>query len=299
MRSDAKPGSGRLDCRAGGKDRQVHLVWMTKRRTSTITGAPASNVLQWVYFQVRGGLVRILIVSDIHSNLEAFQSVVDHASSRGGFLQIWQLGDLVGYGPDPAGCIDLLREYDHIGVAGNHDLAAVGRLGLERFNAYAAAAVRWTTSQLSDDQVDYLRKLPLRMEAHDFMAVHGSPRDPIWEYLLSKATAMVNFGYFSTKRCLVGHSHVQFLCKLNDGQVEFFEFPLDLPIALGEDRCIINPGSVGQPRDGVPTASYSLYDSDDDTITYHRVLYDFKLTQQKMSDHGLPRYLIHRLAKGL
>ena len=242
--------------------------------------------------------MRVLIVSDIHSNLEAFRSVIDHASRRGGFLQIWQLGDLVGYGPDPAGCIELLREYDHIGVAGNHDLAAVGRLGLERFNAYAAAAVRWTTAQLSDDQVDYLRKLPLKLEAHDFMAVHGSPRDPIWEYLVSKPTAIVNFGYFNTKRCLVGHSHLPFLCKLNDGQAEFFEFPLDLPIALGEERCIINPGSVGQPRDGVPTASYSVYDSDAGTITHQRAGYDIPTTQQKMRERGLPGYLIDRLAKG-
>ena len=141
--------------------------------------------------------------------------MIDHASSDGGFLQIWQLGDLVGYGPDPAGCLALLREYDHIGVAGNHDLAVVGRLGLEQFNTYAAAAARWTTTQLSDDQIDYLHKLPLKLEINDFMAVHGSPRDPVWEYLVSTATATVNFGYFSMRRCLVGHSHLPFLCKLN------------------------------------------------------------------------------------
>ena len=242
--------------------------------------------------------MRALILSDIHSNLEALQSVIDHASSNGGFLQIWQLGDLVGYGPDPAGCLDLLRGYDHIGVAGNHDMAAVGRLGLEQFNAYAAAAIRWTTTQLSDDQIDYLHKLPLKLETNDFMAVHGSPRDPIWEYLVSTATATVNFGHFSTRRCLVGHSHLPFLCKLKGDRAEFLDFPLNLPIALGDDRYIINPGSVGQPRDGMPTASYSVYDSDMGTITHQRAAYDIPATQQKMRERGLPWYLIDRLAKG-
>ena len=242
--------------------------------------------------------MRVLIVSDIHSNLEAFQSVIADADSNGGFHQICQLGDLVGYGPDPEGCIDLLRKYDHIGVAGNHDLAAVGKLGLEQFNPYAAAAARWTATQLTDDHITYLRGLPVRLETDAFTAVHGSPRDPVWEYVVSTATATANFGHFTTRICLVGHSHLPFLCKLDDGDAKFFEFPLNMPIALGNDRHIINPGSVGQPRDGLPTASYLVYDTDPGTVTHRRVAYDIPATQRKMRERGLPTYLIDRLAEG-
>ena len=140
--------------------------------------------------------MRVLIVSDIHANLEAFQSVIDDAGRNGGFDQIWELGDLVGYGPDPGGCIDLLRQHNHVGVAGNHDLAAVGKLGLEQFNMHAAAAACWTAAQLSDEHVEFLRELPLREEVGDFTAVHGSPRNPVWEYVVTRASAMANFGHF-------------------------------------------------------------------------------------------------------
>ena len=242
--------------------------------------------------------MRVLIVSDIHANLEAFQSVIDHAGTNGGFDQIWELGDLVGYGPDPEACIDLLREHAHVGVAGNHDLAAVGKLGLEQFNMYAAAAARWTAAYLSDEHADFLRGLPLREEIGDFTAVHGSPRDPVWEYVVSSAIATANFAHFNTRRCLVGHSHVPFVCRLDDGEAVLYEFPLDLPVPLGNDRYIINPGSVGQPRDGLPTASYILHDSDADTITHHRAEYEIPATQRKMREHGLPSYLIDRLAVG-
>ena len=242
--------------------------------------------------------MRVLIVSDIHANLEAFQSVIDDADSNGGFDQIWELGDLVGYGPDPGGCIDLLRQHANVGVAGNHDLAAVGKLGLEQFNMYAAAAARWTAARLSHEQVDFLRGLPLREEIGDFTAVHGSPRDPVWEYLMSRDSAMANFGEFSTRYCLVGHTHVPFVCRLEENDPVFYEIPLDVPVPLEKERCIINPGSVGQPRDGVPTASYLLHDSDAETITHHRAAYDIPATQQKMREIRLPDFLIDRLATG-
>ena len=242
--------------------------------------------------------MRVLIVSDLHANLEAFQSVIEHAGSNGGFDQIWELGDLVGYGPDPGGCIDLLRDHAHVGVAGNHDLAAVGKLGLEQFNMYAAAAARWTAAQLSDEHADFLRGLPLREEIGDFTAVHGSPRDPVWEYLMSRSSANANFGHFNTRYCLVGHSHVPFVCRLEEGEAVFYEIPLDVPVPLENDRCIINPGSVGQPRDRLPTASYLLHDSDANTISHHRAEYDIPITQQKMRDIGLPDFLIDRLATG-
>ena len=242
--------------------------------------------------------MRALIVSDVHSNLQAFKSVIAHADDMEGFNQIWLLGDLVGYGPDPAACIDLLQGYDHIGVAGNHDLAAVGKIGLQKFNMYAAAAARWTTTQLTTEHVDYLGELPLRLEVHDFTLVHGSPRDPVWEYVITAAAASANFSRFSTKRCLVGHSHVPFLCMPEDNGALFFDFPVDLPVQLRDARLIINPGSVGQPRDGLPTASYALFDSDEQTITHYRAEYDISETQKRMTERNLPQYLINRLARG-
>ena len=129
--------------------------------------------------------MKALVVSDIHSNLEALQSVIGDASRNGGFDEVWALGDLVGYGPDPSACIELLRQHDARCVAGNHDLAISGRMGLEWFNEYAAEAARWTIGQLGKTEAEYLGGLPLRMEMYGFTAVHGSPRDPVWEYVVN------------------------------------------------------------------------------------------------------------------
>ena len=239
-----------------------------------------------------------MIISDVHSNLEALKSVIEDAHKNGGFDQIWQLGDLVGYGPEPGRVLDLLREYDHIGVVGNHDLAAIGELGVEMFNDHATEANHWTSSQLSAGHVEYLRGLPQRIEVEGFTLVHASPRDPVWEYVITKETAAENFRYFDTPRCLVGHSHLPLLCRLNGRSAKFFGFPVHMPVRLGEHRYIINPGSVGQPRDGLPTASYSIYDSEAGTITLGRTKYDIAATQERMRECGLPRYLIDRLDTG-
>ncbi len=242
--------------------------------------------------------MRALIVSDIHSNLEAFQSVLEDADNNGGFSHIWSLGDLVGYGPDPVECIDLIRQYDNLSVAGNHDLASAGKLSLEAFNVYATAASEWNTAQLTEEHTAYLGDLPLVFEMEAFTGVHGSPRDPVWEYVVSPAAAVASFNHFSTMRCLVGHSHIPFICRPKDDSAVFLEFPLDTPVALGTDRLIINPGGVGQPRDGDPRASYAIYDSDEGTVHHHRAEYDIATTQEKMSERGLPKYLIDRLANG-
>ena len=242
--------------------------------------------------------MRALIVGDVHSNMEAFQSVIDDGKDRGGFDQIWSLGDLVGYGPDPAACIDLLRRYDHRAVAGNHDLASIGKLSLEAFNPHAAEANRWTSTQLSEEQAAYLGELPLKLEIDEFTAVHGSPRDPIWEYVVSVSAAVASFMHFDSYWCLVGHSHVPFLCRPAEDGAVFLDFPEDTDVRLGTNRLIINPGGVGQPRDGDPRASYAIYDSDRDLVVHHRVEYDIRATQEKMRIHGLPEFLINRLAEG-
>lgn len=242
--------------------------------------------------------MKALIVADVHSNLEAFESVIKDAEASGGFDQIWSLGDLVGYGPDPGACINLMRKYDHRGVAGNHDLAAIGKLSLEAFNLYAAAANRWTATQLSEDQATYLAALPLKLELDEFTLAHGSPRDPIWEYVVSVQAAVASFLHFDTYRCLVGHSHIPFLCRPIENSAAFLTLPQGTPIALGSERLIINPGGLGQPRDSDPRASYAVYDSDAQTLVHRRVEYDIPTTQEKMRRHGLPNFLIERLAHG-
>jgi len=244
------------------------------------------------------GSVRVLIVGDIHGNLEAFQAVLHDAEERGGFQEVWCLGDIVGYGPDPGHCIDLLRKHPHWCVAGNHDWASVGKVGLETFNPYAAAANRWTSQQLSPEQMEYLASLPLILEREGFTLVHGSPRDPIWEYVLSLPVASASFRHFKTPRCLVSHSHIPFICKeLEEGCV-FLEFPLDVFIRPDNERLIINPGSVGQPRDGDPRSSYAVYDSESDAVARYRVEYDIAAVQEKMRRSGLPDYLAQRLSYG-
>ena len=243
--------------------------------------------------------MRALIVSDIHSNLEAFTAVISDASRRSSFEEIWSLGDLVGYGPDPAAVIDLLREYRHKAISGNHDLASVGKLSLEAFNPYAAAANTWTAGILDAARRQYLADQPLTLEIDEFTLAHGSPRDPIWEYVISARAAIANFNHFDTYWCLVGHSHVPFICR-SDSQrgAVFMNPPLGGGYDLGEERLIINPGSVGQPRDGDPSASYAVYDSDEKSISHHRVIYDISATQDKMRSHGLPDFLVDRLAQG-
>lgn len=242
--------------------------------------------------------MRALIVSDIHSNLEAFQSVISDAEGRGDVDTIWSLGDLVGYGPDPGPVVDVLAGRRHQAVAGNHDLASIGKLSLEAFNPYAAAANTWTAEQLSKEQADFIGRQELKLELDEFTVVHGSPRDPIWEYVISEQAAVASFMHFDTYWCLLGHSHIPFLCRPTEQGATFVDFPLDDAVVLTSDRLIINPGSVGQPRDGDPRASYAIYDSESSTIIHHRVPYDIPATQEKMRLHELPDVLIERLSVG-
>lgn len=244
--------------------------------------------------------MRYAVISDIHSNLTAFQAVLQDIEARGGFERIWCLGDIVGYGPDPKECIALLRQYDHICVAGNHDWGAIGKIGIDDFNPEAAAACRWTGQQLDQQDVDYLANLPLTISEGDFTLAHGSPREPIWEYLVSIHVAKVSFKHFQTKFCLVGHSHVPLVFEslAPDGDCTVHEFPIDTPFTLDGNRLIINPGGVGQPRDSDPRASYAIYDSDHKVVWHHRVPYDIASTQQRMREYGLPHGLAARLSHG-
>jgi len=244
--------------------------------------------------------VRYAIIADIHANLAAFTAVLDDIKRRGGVEEMWCLGDVVGYGPDPHQCIELLRQYSHVCVAGNHDWAAIGKIDASDFNPDAATACHWTAKQLSPGDVKYLDSLPLVIHRGDFTLVHGSPRDPIWEYLLSTSSAKENFAYFQSQFCLVGHSHMPLIFDYSEaGACSLSEFPADTTLMLAKNRLIINPGGVGQPRDGDPRASYAIYDSEIRTVTHYRVPYDIGVTQARMVEYRLPMRLVARLSYGM
>lgn len=242
--------------------------------------------------------MRIVVVADIHSNLEAFQAALDHAREGGGIDSVWSLGDLVGYGPDPSDCIALLRSHPHRATIGNHDLAATGAIGVEDFNPFAAEAARWTAGVLAEEERAWLGGLPEVIVDGDFTLVHGSLRDPVWEYLVSPAAAEANFALQTTPLSLVGHSHLP-LCFREDGPwIDIESLQDGQSIDLRERRLIINPGGVGQPRDGDPRAAYAVIDTETGRFEHHRVAYDIAATQRKMKVAGLPAYLIDRLAQG-
>jgi len=245
-------------------------------------------------------MMRCAIIADIHANLAAFTAVLDDIERGGGVEEVWCLGDVVGYGPDPHQCIELLRQYNHVCVAGNHDWAAIDKIGISEFNPDAAAACRWTARQLTPEDVEYLENLPLVIQKEDFTLVHGSPREPIWEYLMSISSAKRNFAYFRSQFCLVGHSHMPLVFSLDEtGACSSSQFLTNIGLTLGKSRLIINPGGVGQPRDGDPRASYAIYDSEARLVRLYRVPYDVDATQAAMVKHNLPVRLVVRLSYGV
>ncbi|HVU70193.1 MAG TPA: metallophosphoesterase family protein [Ktedonobacteraceae bacterium] len=378
--------------------------------------------------------MRYAIFTDIHANLEALETVlarIDELALEQPIDQIWFLGDLVGYGPNPNECIEKLRARTDVIIAGNHDWAAVGKLDLDDFSAAARISAEWTAKELTPEHRDFLRNLPERLEMGECTLVHGSPYGPLWEYLTSEVLAERSFQYFNSRFCIVGHTHVPVIFQqpytlaneptekldpiqedtaemsaivLTSQQAEQAESALrdaeqeastqaalatfaeeavtlthlngktpaetpetpdeqtagsadqeagdheavayDIPdqttsendIQHAEDRlndeieellellglsqsmvqvtnemltppedtweppqkyrAIINPGGVGQPRDGDPRAAFMIYDSEACTFTFYRIPYDFEKTQEKIILAGLPQYLAVRLAYG-
>jgi diadenosine tetraphosphatase ApaH/serine/threonine PP2A family protein phosphatase len=243
--------------------------------------------------------MRCLILSDIHSNLEAFQAVLGDA---GPFDEAWCLGDVVGYGPDPNGCVELLRSLKHLCIAGNHDWATLGKLDLRDFNPDARDANLWNRHQLTPENLAYLEDLPEKRVVGQFTLIHGSPRYPIWEYIIYASTAQLNFEHFDTPFCFVGHTHSPVIFRLSEGDdskaCEAMSPSLNGPRTLGPERMIINPGSVGQPRDGDPRASYAILDTEALTFEHRRVAYPVEKTQAKMMKHEMPLRLVLRLGYG-
>ena len=245
--------------------------------------------------------MRIAIIADVHSNLEALEAVLRHAEEENALGQVWCLGDIVGYGPDPTACIARLRRFDLRCVPGNHDHAAISLLPTDDFNRDAAAAAHWTAGQLSPEERQYLESLSHVVQEGDFTLVHGSLRWPIWEYLDSPDAALAHLQRQQTPFGLVGHTHVPMLVvedeKANEGcQMHYLQD--GATVKLADERLIINPGGVGQPRDGDRRASYAVYDADARTVTLHRLEYDIAATQRNMEAAGLPRWLIYRLSIG-
>jgi diadenosine tetraphosphatase ApaH/serine/threonine PP2A family protein phosphatase len=244
--------------------------------------------------------VRYAIIADIHANLAAFTAVLDDIQRRGEVEEIWCLGDVVGYGPDPHECIELLRQLNHVCIPGNHDWAAIGKIDTSVFNPDAALACQWTARQLSPEDIEYLEALPLVIEKGDFTLAHGSPREPIWEYLLSTGNARENFDYFKTPFCLVGHSHVPLVFKQGKaGECTAGRLSSNIGLVLGKNRMIINPGGVGQPRDGDPRAAYAIYDDEAKMVRPYRIEYDIAVTQNRMMKRNLPVRLAARLSYGM
>ena len=251
--------------------------------------------------------MRILIVSDIHSNIVALDTVLEDARAHGPADTIWSLGDMVGYGPRPNECLDRLREYPLVVVAGNHDLGATGGTSLAVFNGDAATACEWNGNRLTDANREYLKSLPSVVVEGQFTIVHASLRDPVWEYLVHEEAARGSFNLLTTRNLLVGHSHLPLMFReesdsprgapaiLNVGQATHGNV-LDVS---GPGRLIANPGSVGQPRDGDPRAAYAILDDEAGTLTHYRVAYDVAAVQRDMTEFGLPPRLARRLAYGL
>ncbi len=240
--------------------------------------------------------MRYAVLSDIHGNLEALRAVLADLAGRADTVLC--LGDMVGYGADPGPCLELLAERAQAITAGNHEYGVTGRLDLGWFNRYARAAAEWTRERLDSAHLDYLDRLPVRVEVEDATLVHASPAQPEeWDYLVRAEDGLAAFPAFATRLCFVGHSHVPAMWSLGSSGPDYALGPESIEVEHGR-RYIVNVGSVGQPRDGDPRAAYALWDLDQGRVTLRRVAYDLTVARAKIVDSGLPRFLGDRLAAG-
>jgi predicted phosphodiesterase len=240
--------------------------------------------------------MRIAVLSDIHANLPALDAVLADAGPVDG---VWHLGDVVGYGPDPDGVIGRLRDVGAVGVRGNHDAAAVGGSEIEWFNPDARRAMEWTRTAISRESIDWLTSQPERRTLETCELVHGSPREPLWEYVTSPSVARDNLELLRHPIGLHGHTHVPVAFVDDRGRIEHVGPAPGASLRLDGRRALVNPGSVGQPRDGDPRASYLVLDPGSGAITWHRVAYEVEAVQAAMRAVGLPGFLVSRLSIGL
>ncbi len=246
--------------------------------------------------------MRIAVISDIHANLVALTRALEAIDE----LQpdaIYCLGDVTGYGPDPEACVQIIRSRADVCLAGNHDLAVTGALELGHFNPVAREAILWHRAHLSQESLDWLASLPSRLDLPDLTLAHGSPRHPIWEYVADADTAADNADAFDAPVCLIGHSHLALAWRLHQtsGRVRASletQAP-GVPLTLDlRDKWLLNPGSVGQPRDHDPRAAFAMLDTARWQWVWHRLAYDIERVERAIVAAGLPEMLGTRLYLG-
>jgi predicted phosphodiesterase len=242
--------------------------------------------------------MRVAIASDIHGNKQAFQAVIAAAEADGAD-ELWCLGDLVGYGAEPDACVALAARHCAIVLAGNHDLAVVDVLSLEEFSRGAALAAQWTRDVISADTRDFLLSLQPLGDALGYGLFHASPRDPIWEYVLSALAAELCFDATDFRVSFIGHSHVALSFHRPDGEPATGTTRREgAEVDVSTGHWLINPGSAGQPRDGDPRAAWLLLDSDARTAVWRRAEYDIAGAQAAIRAANLPDSLAERLQYG-
>lgn len=241
--------------------------------------------------------MKTLILSDIHANLTAFEAVL---SDAGSFDRVWCLGDVVGYGPDPNECVALLRQQPGLRcIMGNHDAALMGYIDIHTFNEQAARAVAIQSEMLNPESRDFLELLDIVIEEGDITFAHGSPRDPIWEYIVNSHIARDIFSAYQSRICLIGHTHIPSIFIENPHARPSILTPQHADRWRSEKRFILNPGSVGQPRDHNPKAAYVIWDDEEDTFLFKRVAYDVEAVQERILALGIPSRHATRLSQGI
>jgi diadenosine tetraphosphatase ApaH/serine/threonine PP2A family protein phosphatase len=243
--------------------------------------------------------LRVAVISDIHANLHALEAVLAALEAEPPD-EIWNLGDTVGYGPRPNECCALAEARADLSLVGNHDLVVLGsgNVAVEDFNPEAAAAATWTRDALTEESRVFLESLAASAERNDVELYHGSPRDPVWEYVLTVEAATAAFRATQASLVLVGHSHVAMALRLQGADVVGGLAGAGEEADLATGRWLLNPGSVGQPRDGDPRAAFCMLDLDAGRASFARVGYPIEKTQDEMHEAGLPGALVERLAHG-
>jgi diadenosine tetraphosphatase ApaH/serine/threonine PP2A family protein phosphatase len=241
--------------------------------------------------------VRVAVISDIHSNLHGLEAVLE-AIDADPPDRLWCLGDLIGYGPRPNEVTEIVRGRADLSLVGNHDLGVLGHVDLEEFAPDAAVSARWTQTVLLDENRTYLEQLSPSARTDEAELFHASPRDPVWEYVLSEEAAQAALELTEAPVVLVGHSHVALAIRAVDDGLEGDLAPDGTEAALADGRWLLNPGSVGQPRDGDPRAAWLDLDFGAGNARFRRVPYDIERTQAEMRERDLPAALAERLAHG-
>jgi diadenosine tetraphosphatase ApaH/serine/threonine PP2A family protein phosphatase len=246
-------------------------------------------------------LLRVAVLSDIHSNRQALEAVLA-ATEEAGVEQTWCLGDMVGYGAEPDACTALVRERCSTCLVGNHDLALLGALDISTFSEAAAAAVEWTRANVSEETLEFLRSLEPTASQNGVGLFHASPRDPIWEYVLSTDQAEAGFEASEERVGLIGHSHIALFfvraAGRHGGRAQGAQASDGAEVEIDEGEWLLNPGSVGQPRDSDPRAAWLELDTERWLATYHRVPYEIEAAAAAIRAAGLPDVLAERLEVG-